>query len=385
MTIQAIQDKMDQCLSDMKTEGIHNLPQLIKDLDYLMNHRLDEEKQLTLGQQLSCGADFYEQTQTYYLELLKQYLKEFLQVEIKVEEDPNIALIGIAGYSPEEDAIKVSPTSLLLGGRNKTSSMQSIFHETRHKIQRDAYKKDNIDEVLDYPENMILLAKEFAFLGGQDDDCYKTNYPLLYTETDADEFGFMCVRSLLGNLLIHYKEEGNTLSTEDEISLRKLQKQMIEDSSKDEQRFFDTGRYSTKIRREAMGLNPPSGEFEIAGEKIDRLIAVDQYIKTHPEVTLEFPILKLIEGKDYDEIIRDRTAAMEKEPEKAVKLYQCVIQSDPMLYLEDCINEGRDYQLNQFLEKHPTLLISYPEELKKLAEKTNYPLLKQLIATQTTL
>ena len=332
-------------------------------------------------QQYLNSSDFYDTTQAYYLELIKHYIKDFYQIELKVEDDPNIMFLGIAGYLPDLDVLKVSSMAFALGGRNKTSSMQSVFHETRHKMQHDGYRAKDVEEAFQHPENMILLAKEDAYIDSQDEEFYKTNYPLLYTETDADEFGFMAVRILLENLIRRYKHQGKQLSMEDEILLRKLQKMMIEDSVKDEERFYETNRFATKIRREAMGMDPPTGEFKIGDEQQDRLIAVDQYMKTHPELVMEYPILNLVMGKDYDEIIRDRAEYMEKEPEKASRLYQCIIASDPMLYIEDCIREVKEYQLQKFLEKHPKLVESYPEELKALANKTDHPMIKQLLAS----
>lgn len=381
MTPKDIQNKLDQCLKHIQEEGIANLPQVIHDLDYLMNQRREEEKQLTLGEQYLNSSDFFETTQNYYLELLKQYIKVFYQVDLKVEDDPDIMLAGIAGYIPDLDLLKVSATGFSLGGRNKTSSMQAIFHETRHKFQHDAYKARTPEEALEYPGNMILLAKEAAYLDSKDETFYRTNYPLLYTETDADEFGFMAVRILLENLIRRYKHDGKQLSMEDEIMLRKLQKMMIEDSVLDEQRFYENNRFTARVRREAMGIDPPTGEFVNGDEKEDRLIAVDKYFKTHPELIMEYPIFNLVMGKDYDEIIRDRARLMKEKPEQAERLYQCIMASDPMLYIEDCIREVKEYPLQRFLEKHPKLAEYYPEELKTLAAKTDHPMIKQLIAS----
>ena len=76
MTAKDIQNKLDQCLNHIQTEGLKNLPQVIHDLDYLMNQRHEDEKELTLGEQFLNSSDFYETTQTYYLELIKQYTKD---------------------------------------------------------------------------------------------------------------------------------------------------------------------------------------------------------------------------------------------------------------------------------------------------------------------
>ncbi len=381
MTPEIIQNKLDTCLKHIQKDGLKNLPQVIHDLDYLMNQRIEEERKLSLGQQYMHGSDFYEATQNYYLELLKQYMREFYQMNLQVVEDPNIALAGIAGYDHITDTLKVSINGFLSGGRNKTSSMQTIFHESRHKMQHDSYRAKDIEEALQYPENMIILAKEEAFITGQPEAFYKTNYKDLYVETDADEFGFVAVRILLENLIRRYKHQGNELSMEDEITLRKLQKIMIEDSSKEEQDFFEANRFTTRARREAMGIDPPTGEFEIDGEKQDRLIAVDKHIKSHPELVMEYPLLNLVMNKDYDEIMRDRAALIEERPEQIDRLYQCIIKTDPMLYIEDCVRNVKEYELQGFLKKHPTLKEHYPEELKRLAEKTNHPAIKQLIAS----
>ena len=381
MTPEIIQNRLDTCLKHIQEDGLKNLPQVIHDLDYLMNQRIEEERKLSLGQQYMHGSDFYEATQNYYLELLKQYMREFHQMNLQVVEDPNIALAGIAGYDSITDTLRVSASGFLLGGRSKTSSMQTVFHEARHKMQHDSYKAKTYEEAFEYPENMIILAKEEAFITGHSEEFYKTNYENLYIETDADEFGFVAVRILLENLIRRYKHQGNELSMEDEITLRKLQKIMIEDSSKDEQRLYDANRFTTRTRREAMGMDPPTGEFEIDGEKQDRLIAVDQYIKSHPELVMEYPLLNLVMNKDYDEIMKEKASFIESRPDQAERLFQCIINTDPMLYLEDCIRNGKEYELQVFLKKHPTLKEHYPEELKRLAEKTDHPAIKQLIAS----
>ena len=382
MTIESIQQNIEKCLKHIR-ENSGNLPQIIKDLDYLMNQRKKDILQLTPEQQLSVGAKFFEQTVAYYLELLKKYAKDFYHITLRIEDDSMIALAGVAGYDSESDTLKVSTSGFLMGKNHKTAPLETILHEIRHKNQHDAYQKKEIKEILEYPENMILLAKENAFLKGQGTKFYQTNYEKLYTEIDADDFSFVGVRILLEDLLRQYKEQGKELTPEEEIALRKLQKIMITESAESEKE--NRNRQNTRTRREAMGIDPPSGEYIIKGETQDRLIAMDLYIKNNPELVLEYPILTLIMNKDYEGIIKDRTKAMEINPERAEKLYRCIIQSDPILYIEDCIRNGQEYPLQKFLKEHPTLPEYYPQELKRLAEKTNHPMIIQLLATKNTL
>ena len=407
MTKEEINKRLDQCLTNIKEQDIvSNFPQLLKDLDYILNKYPEDENSLPLVEQFNYGVEFYEKVMDFYLEFVKKYMKSCYGKEIEFVKDNQIALAGCAGYDAKEDIIHVDSFGFLLGGNEKTSMLQTILHESRHKLQNDAYHEKEIDSFLQYPENMILLLKENIFERDHQEDnrkFYRENYNDMYYEIDADLYGNWAVRNIIQELFKQYvkfaKEHQIKIPQELEPLLLKIQNDITTDSYKAEEKQREFRNRSVQVQREAVGLEKISTVLQVNGEEEDRLIAYDKHIKSHPELVMEYPILKLImdgdKPKPYEQIIRERRELLDTYKDKRIisnaipndttyeeriiRIYDCIILSDPILTIESLIADNEQEELQSFLLKHPTLVDNYLEELKEIAERTNNNIINQLV------
>ena len=326
--------------------------------------------------------------------------------EVTFFKDNQIALAGCAGYDPTNDVIHVDTMGFLIGGNNKTSMLQSVFHEVRHKLQNDSYHAKTIDDFLMYPENMIMLFKEDIFENLHREDnrrFYRDNYNDIFFEIDADSYGNWSVRNMISELLKKYveyaKENGIKIDSNLEDIIARVQSEIIKDSYEAEEKQREFRNHSTQVQRETLGLQDINSTIQINGEEQDRLIAYDQYIKSHPELVMEVPILSLImdgdKPKTYEQIIKERRELLEKYKDKReipnaipnkttyeeriIRIYDCIILSDPILRIEHYIAVDDQQELEEFLQKHPTLVDCYSKELKEIAERTGNNIINQLI------
>ena len=128
-----------------------------------------------------------------------------------------------------------------------------------------------------------------------------------------------------------------------------------------------------------------SDTYDKAGQKVDRLIAIDKYMKAHPEYQEEYPVLRLLFNgstpKTYEEIIADREMYKQNRPQEEQehidKMYSEIISLDPILALSHALATNDIYMLKVYLYHHPTILTEYADELQALRAK--YPALDQII------
>ena len=339
----------------------------------------------------------------FFLAFVKEYMKKMYDQDLKIVIDDQIGLLGCAGYDSNAQEIKVSSFGFAMGNNNKTAMLQTLFHEIRHKHQHEACEAKDIEAFLQYPEENFLLLKEMVYSLSQEDEVtfYKTNYHNLYTETDANYFGFYAVRNMLLNMLEEYlkyaQEHHIEVSPDFKMKVLKLQKEMIEDSKAEEKDMSERDSFRTNIKDELLGIKVIESTYLEQGEEKDRLIENDRYIKTHPELQLKYPILQLImdgeRPKTYQEIMQQKKELLSKYQgvipnciptretyqRRIESLFQYIIQTDPMLYIEDLIREQRKDKLQEFLEKHPTLSKVYKKELQELYERTNEEMIKSIL------
>ena len=116
-----------------------------------------------------------------------------------------------------------------------------------------------------------------------------------------------------------------------------------------------------------------SQTYNIEGQKVDKLIAIDKYIKSHPELQEESSIFRLIfdgdRPKTYSEIINDKKNLLSSNvhvSREIEELYEFIIKSDPVLYLTHLVATDQKDILPQFLDEHDTIFSEYPEEIQEI-------------------
>lgn len=394
MTKEDIIQRLNSCNACVNSENrIETFPELMHSLNYVFNELSEEEKALSPEEQLAYGAEFFDKKVDFYLGLVKRFLDYFYGMKINIVKDDNIKS---AGYNFDTKELKVSPIAFSLREKNITSVLEDIFHEVRHKMQVDSYHAKSIQEFCKHSPNSMILLKEYLY--EQTHKIEENNKRL--QEVDADIYGFWAVKNMIAELsreYLDYAEANKVIIPTDTMKeIINLQRQIKKTVSEDEKEVQSLGRLDPIIRQEALGREPSETLLRINNEDKDRLILYDKYIKENPDLQREYPILKLIllgqKPKDYKQIMKERaylldhfTGFIERAIPKPTpydlritKMYESIIKSDPMLYMEDLALMDRTVDLNSFIQKHPTLPEMYREDISLLAEKTNNEILKYI-------
>lgn len=404
MTREDIIRKLDSCNACVSSENrIETFPELMDSLNYVFNELQEEEKALSPEDQLAYGAEFFDKKVDFYLGLVKRFLDYFYGMKLNIIKDDNIAFSKSAGYNFETKELKVSPLAFSLREKNVTSVLEDIFHEVRRKMQMDSYHSKSLQEFFKHSPNSMILLKEYLYEQAHQEEDRKFFYEnrnKMLQEVDADIYGFWAVKNMIAELSREYLDyvEANHLviPTNTMQEIIGLQRQIKSTVAEDEKEVQAAGRLNPFIKEEALGRVPANTLLEVNGELKDRLILYDKYIKENPKLQSEYPILKLIlvgdNPKSYKQTMKEKNYLLDRFTgfiEKAIpkptpyevrinKMYECIVKSDPMLYVEDLALMERTQELNEFLQAHPTLPEMYPKELQELAEKTDNALLKYI-------
>ena len=404
MTKEDIIKRLDSCNACVYSDNrIETFPELMHSLNYVFNELSNEEKSLSPEEQLAYGATFFDKKVDFYLGLVKRFLDYFYGMKLNIVKDDNIAFSKSAGYNFDTKELRVSPLAFSLREKNVTSVLEDIFHEVRYKMQMDSYHAKSIQEFCKHSPNSMILLKEYLYEQAHQDNnrkFYNDNRNKMLQEVDADIYGFWAVKNLVSELsreYLDYAEANHVIIPTDTMQeIIGLQRQIKGAVSEDEKEIISLGRLDPIIKQEALGRNPSTTFLELNGESKDRLILYDKYIKENPELQSKYPILKLIlvgqKPKRYEQVMKERAYLLDNFKgfiEKAIpkptpydmrieKIYESIIKSDPLLYMEDLALMGKQLELSEFLKNHPDLDEMYKEEIKALAEKTNNDLLKYI-------
>ena len=122
------------------------------------------------------------------------------------------------------------------------------------------------------------------------------------------------------------------------------------------------------------------GDYKVNNQEVDRLIFTDKFIKSHPELQEEYPILRLLfngnKPKTHEEIIKDLMRLKEgrtlEEKELIDALYDEIIATDPILLLTELLLSGNMKAVEVFMNTYPSVVIEYKDEIEKLNEQYNF-------------
>ena len=109
---------------------------------------------------------------------------------------------------------------------------------------------------------------------------------------------------------------------------------------------------NTKVEEELYNAEMIIDTYNKDGQKVDRLIMIDKYMKAHPEFQEKYPVLGLLFNgstpKTYEEIIADREMYKQNRPseeqEYIDKMYEEIISLDPILALSHALKNNDIYQ-----------------------------------------
>lgn len=367
-----------------ETNWYQYFPKMLDDLDYIWNGLVEDLETLSKSQLIEHNYEINRLVVEYVMEVIKIYIREQYHMEIQYEFEEVFAFGGCAAYDRKTGIIKISVLGMMIQAINTTSYLQPPLHEFRHHLQHQAYQKENIEDLAKFPPYFILLAKHHAFMqwnSDLEDSFYLDNYNRLYPEVDAETDSVEKLRKILPFLYQKYKRKTKSKDEYINIKVRTLQQQIEEDEEEIREELRKKERLEETYQKEITTSEGITSFFIIESTEVDSLIAVDQYIKSHPELQDVMPIFALIfqgeRTKTYDEIIMDKKRALLEAGKKGISkkqiigIYSSLIKSDPILYIQDLIAKGKIAEIEEFLKQHPTIRENYKEEVESIRKNAS--------------
>ena len=365
----------------------HSFPIIIDLLEYLYSGLEKDISLLGIEEQIDNNYEIHEFIISTWMEILRVYLEEILNQSMNYEFDEILSIGGCAAYNDEKNTILLSVIGLMIQEVNLLSYIQPPIHEFRHKLQHDFYKENKIKNILKYPDYFLLIEKHYIYKKhNKDDSFYINNYTHLYPELDAEEYSSTILEQILPALYQKYvKKEGTSKELEERVKL--LQEKIKIDAEEIKESLKNRSRIDTSSSKEIYESIEITSSFKEKNQLLDSLVEIDYYLKNHPELQEEYPILTLLwnesHPKSYQEILLDKKNLLEIIPNQEIlvlgypttthdqikKLYKRIISSDPILQIEQWKETNQEEKINGFLKRHPTILERYPQEL--------YPSFKQ--------
>lgn len=383
--LEKIYTRLDQAIANLDKESMKELfPLILEDLRYILISLKMQEESLTPVEKFQNGADLTKKVTSYLAKLGTVYFKHVYGIDIKVIncDDYGLATAG-AGYSSKDGNIYYTDFGTILSKQTDLSFLHTTLHEGRHKMQHDQYKADDLFK---FEPHMLRLLKENLLedsLHENNRQFYQENYDRLFGENDAEIFARYEVFNFIRKLMTVYLNETNQTEKDvDEILMLKANHIDYICKTVLQRESFNI---NTKVEEEIYNAEMISDTYNKDGQKVDRLIMLDKYMKAHPEHQEEYPVLRLLFNgstpKTYEEIIADREMYKRNRPqaeqEHIDKMYAEIISLDPILALSHALATNDTYMLKVYLYNHPTIITEYPNEIQTLRAK--YPALDPIL------
>ena len=339
-----------KCIEKLKNMIKHlpnNYPNIDEDINYIWNTLPEEMEEFSYDELVDNNYKINELVITYLLELSQLYKN----IKSDYEIDETMYFYGSGGYDIENNKIRLSVMTMMIIADNIVSYLRTIFHELRHAYQNKFYNEENIDEIIKYDPELIIVLKHHIYKEYHDiEDFYDQNYHKLYPEVDADINSLKDIENLVKDLI-----KDNNLKTQILDDLNDIEKLNINPQTKLE-----------------LTTNTPIRTYlKVRGKEEDSLILIDKFIKDNPTLIDTYkPLQLLFNGyvpKTYDEIIKERNSLLKKYKDteyfdNIYRLYQNIIRTDPMYQLRDHLASNNIDGEIEFLSIHPTLTAEYNDE-----------------------
>lgn len=370
-------------------EDVKNISKLINQIAIDYDIKVEKLQKLQLAWKMSDKKDkeSFKNKEIELFESLKleketlvYFGHKYSQMKMNIKPPVNIVIEKNKSLSGSDAFFELSKWSITydVTSPDITSAciLGTVFHEMRHAKQNEyisSYRSDiNFDPIF------IVIAKEKILRIYKLLD-YENNHENFISENDANLYG----KSLLEEFSRKFL---NGLYDLDEIQNA---------FNKSEQTNFS---------------NYMNGELMNDGDDIsynnkndnNRIILTDkklmELIRENPRIINNYPILKYVYNingtkKAYQEIIKDRNGLLEKhkdnnllndaysyseynygsksEKEQIDTIYKIIISSDPLLWVEDCINKNAYKRIYDMLDNNDVIVKEYRSEFINLIKK--YP------------
>ncbi len=329
--------------------------------------------------------------------IVKQYYKYTYGVDLDFEpSDAKELKYATCCYNPRTGKILYNPTVFKLNNNRHASYLLSLLHEARHKVQYDAFTTGDIDKLLEYDPTMILQAKEYAFEQEQRDEGNISfgfdNYPILFTELDAESNALESLGKIVDKFLEVYKNycKENNLFYDENLKYKfgYLIRLLATESSVAYHKDLNRGWLHPYHMSELKCTSTLIAKYDLYCDKVDRLVELDKFVRENPELIDKYPIFKLIINQDYtkktyEQILGERENLLkgrsEEQKKKIMGLYRVVIFSDPLFCLNYLVDDNRFSSVEYFVNHHPRLLSEYKEEVEEIANNAKDERIKKFL------
>ena len=375
--LEKINNRLDSAIANLDIESFDELfPLILNDLEYiLVELSLDEEK-LSPGDIYRNGVSIASKTQEYLAKLSTMYFKLLHNIDIEIinSNDYNLS-IGGGGYNFDDGKIYYTYIGAMLSKNSDLSFLHTCLHEGRHKMQHEAYKTEDI---LSFSPCFLRLLKEHLLENSLQENnrkFYLDNYHKLFTENDAELFASYELENFIPKLMDYYLKKSNKKESDiDDELMYKISKlnHLFNENLKKEKFNIDD-----EVASQIYDSPIIKGKFKIKDEEKEKIIMMDKYIKSHPELQEKYPILRLLFNKDrpktHKETIADLMRLKEGKSyefkEKIDALYDEIIVTDPILLLNEMLLNEDVQSIEIFMNMYKELTIEYQEEIKELNEQ----------------
>lgn len=314
----------------------------------------------------------YQSEQIFMIIFYHRYANMINKMKTSAEIGSNIKTLNFlvpAHYNPEDNKISYQ-LNIIMSKKsdNFATLMEMCLHENRYPQQFKSFSIDNPADMINFDPNSIFIIKDYLVMQNVN---YPNNHINSLMEIDANLYARGISKYLTTNYFMEHKED---LKTTDYALKERI-----------------TGNPFDELSEDGLVL----GEYLLEnGEKVDRAIMLDKNLKNiiSQQLVEKYPILKLIwkDGnfKTYEKIMEDKQTLLKTvsdkkhetiespgynieyltEKEKVEKLYDAIIRSDPMLYLESLLSQKdiNFLKVKELFSLHPTLLNEYKIQIEEI-------------------
>lgn len=314
--------------------------------------------------------ELYGFEQAFLVLFYHRYINMLNNTKTPVEMGKTNKFLVSAHYQPSSKKITYDLSKIIEDkSENYANVMELCFHENRHAIQHKSFESHELVDLLQYDSNSIFILKDYIALSGN--GIYQQNHGNSLMEIDANLYARALSSQLINS---KFQEHCTDLDSTDFAIKEDMTGNPFEELDKT---GIIGGQYVLKN-----------------GKTVDRGIMMDKNLKSMitPELVTQYPILNLIwqnrKFKSYSEIITDRTLLLQQcsskksyrdssdnyeennisDFDKIGRIYDSIIRSDPMLYLEDLLSRKQiqESKVISLFTQHPTLMQEYTADISEI-------------------
>ena len=278
---------------------------------------------------------------------------------------------GNSFYDPNTDSIQYSKAPMKVNLYPAIWNIFDVLHENRHGVQWSQYKTEP-DQILNIDPIAILTLKEL-FLSTYRREIYNKNHNDMVLENDAS----LCANNTIVDFINKYlpNKEKYLADAKNKASKEKdnYTKLLMQGFSDMEFSNVEEGTLPVVFEEDKIFKEKVSSEW-IANYPLLKLICKeDGTLKSYKELNEDKEQLKKIhEGKKIsrNDSLSDFKGRKERlATEHIDTVYSLIINSDPILYIEDCMNYGRVNKIQELLQTTPELLKTYGNQITSVVTR----------------